>query len=147
MTTNASAQRDTSAWIMQVWLSFILALTVACIGIVYLPVDLWIKGYMTMGLFFTVGSTFTLAKTIRDNRFRQVDTSAWVFQVWASFLVSILLMSVGVYRMPSATWIKGYVGIGLAFVIASSFTLSKTIRDNQPATPRALETVDEEIAS
>ncbi len=126
--------RDTSAWILQVWLSFVLALVVACVGIYFLPAPLWIKGYATMGLFFTVGSTFTLAKTIRDNRFRQVDTSAWIFQVWASFGASLLLTTFGVYNMPVDLWVKGYVGIGLAFVIAASFTLSKTIRDNHEAT-------------
>lgn len=37
------------------------------IGIYQLPAELWVKGYMTMGLFFCVGSSFTLAKTVRDN--------------------------------------------------------------------------------
>ena len=37
------------------------------IGIYQLPTELWVKGYMTMGLFFCVGSSFTLAKTVRDN--------------------------------------------------------------------------------
>lgn len=35
-------------------------------GIVYLPVDGWTKGYLGMGLAFTVGSTLSLAKTTRD---------------------------------------------------------------------------------
>ncbi|OKH32255.1 hypothetical protein NIES2119_26620 [[Phormidium ambiguum] IAM M-71] len=60
-------QKDTTAWIVQVWLSFTLSLSVTSIGIFYLPVDGWIKGYMGMGLLFSVGSTFTLAKTVRDN--------------------------------------------------------------------------------
>ena len=37
-----------------------------CFGIYFLPVDPWIRGYMGMGLFFAVGSSFTLAKTMRD---------------------------------------------------------------------------------
>lgn len=60
-------QRDTTAWIFQVWISFILAFGATIGGIFYLPVDNWIKGFMAMGMLFTVGSTFTLAKTIRDN--------------------------------------------------------------------------------
>ena len=36
------------------------------VGIFYLPVDAWIKGYMGMGLFFVVGSSITLSKTMRD---------------------------------------------------------------------------------
>ena len=36
------------------------------IGIFYLPAEIWVKGYLAMGVLFTVGSTFTLAKTLRD---------------------------------------------------------------------------------
>lgn len=60
-------QKDTTAWIIQVWLSFIISLSTTSIGIFYLPVDGWVKGYMGMGLLFSIGSTFTLAKTVRDN--------------------------------------------------------------------------------
>ncbi|NEP41158.1 MAG: hypothetical protein F6K35_18805 [Okeania sp. SIO2H7] len=60
-------QQDTSAWIIQVWASFILAVSSTALGIFYLPVDNWVKGFMGMGLTFSVGSSFTLAKTIRDN--------------------------------------------------------------------------------
>lgn len=60
-------QKDTNAWILQVWASFILATSGTAIGIIYLPVDSWIKSFMGMGLTFSVGSSFTLAKTVRDN--------------------------------------------------------------------------------
>jgi Uncharacterized protein conserved in bacteria len=33
----------------------------------YLPADLWVKGFLLMGLTFTVGSAFSLAKTLRDD--------------------------------------------------------------------------------
>jgi hypothetical protein len=59
-------QKDTAAWILQVWLSFVISAAATGIGIAYLPVNGWIKGYMAMGLLFTVGSSFTLSKTIRD---------------------------------------------------------------------------------
>jgi hypothetical protein len=57
---------DTEAWYAYTWISFGLSLCITLFGIYYMPIDLWIKGFMIMGLFFTVGSTFTLAKTIRD---------------------------------------------------------------------------------
>jgi hypothetical protein len=59
-------QRDTSAWIFQVWVSFALAFGGTALGIVYLPIDPWLRAFMAMGLVFTVGSAFTLAKTLRD---------------------------------------------------------------------------------
>jgi hypothetical protein len=36
------------------------------IGIYCLPVDPWVKGFMAMGLTFSVGSTISLTKTQRD---------------------------------------------------------------------------------
>lgn len=59
-------QKDSTAWIAQTWAAFILAISMTTAGIVNLPVDNWVKGFMSMGLVFSVGSTFTLAKTTRD---------------------------------------------------------------------------------
>ena len=126
-------QRDTSAWILQVWLAFILAVLLSSVGIFYLPTDGWIKGFMVMGLFFTIGSTFSLAKTIRDNRYRQMDTQAWVFQVWAAFIVSLSFTTTGIYQMETDLWVKGYAWTALLFAIFATFTLSKTVRDNADA--------------
>lgn len=54
------------AWVVQTWLSFVLACGVTGMGIWFLPVDVWVKAFMAMGLLFSVGSTFSLAKTVRD---------------------------------------------------------------------------------
>nr|MBA2322153.1 hypothetical protein [Deltaproteobacteria bacterium] len=54
-------------WTAQVWISFLISLAMTAGGIAFLPADPWVKGYLVMGTLFTVGSTFTLAKTTRDN--------------------------------------------------------------------------------
>ncbi len=59
--------KDTGAWIMFTWISFIVANSMMLLGIYNAPVDMWVKGFFLMGLLFTIGSTFTLSKTIRDN--------------------------------------------------------------------------------
>jgi hypothetical protein len=61
-----SSQKDSNAWVLQTWLSFVLSIGITSAGIVNLPVDIWVKGFMAMGLSFSVGSTFSLAKTQRD---------------------------------------------------------------------------------
>src|SRR4051812_18558032 len=60
-------QRDTGAWIFQVWASFALSTVTTAIGIAYLPLDSWTRAFLGMGLVFSVGSAFSLAKTLRDN--------------------------------------------------------------------------------
>ncbi|BAU64898.1 YiaAB two helix domain protein [Stanieria sp. NIES-3757] len=59
-------QDHSSAWLIQTWLSFIISITATSIGIIYLAVDTWTKGFMGMGLAFSIGSTLSLAKTQRD---------------------------------------------------------------------------------
>ena len=58
--------RDTGAWRLQVIAAFLIALGLTTGGIFFLPVTVWIKGYLLMGLYFTVSSAFGLAKTLRD---------------------------------------------------------------------------------
>ena len=59
-------QHDSSAWRLQVIIAFLLALAMTSLGIFLLPVDLWTRGFLGMGLYFTVSSSFGLAKTLRD---------------------------------------------------------------------------------
>ena len=63
-----SIQEHSSAWIAQTWISFILSISATSMGIIYLPVDVWTKGFMGMGLAFSIGSTISLTKTQRDIR-------------------------------------------------------------------------------
>ena len=64
---NREIDGNTTAWTVQVWASFAIALFSLCGGILLVPVDYWIRGYLLMGTLFTVGSTFNLSKTVRDN--------------------------------------------------------------------------------
>ena len=59
-------QDHSSAWVIQTWVSFIVSLSATTIGIIYLPVDAWTKGFVGMGLAFSVTSTISLTKTQRD---------------------------------------------------------------------------------
>jgi hypothetical protein len=56
----------TPAWKSFTYISFGVAAGMLAIGIFFMPVDIWIKGYMSMAAVFTVGASFTLAKTLRD---------------------------------------------------------------------------------
>lgn len=59
-------QQDSAAWKFFVVTSFALALATTSLGVLVMPVELWVKGYIAMGIYFTISSTFMLSKTIRD---------------------------------------------------------------------------------
>lgn len=68
MTAKKAAANVThsSAWIAQTYVSFIISISATIIGVFYMPGDNWLKGYMGMGVLFSVASTASLSKTIRD---------------------------------------------------------------------------------
>ncbi|OZM70052.1 hypothetical protein CFN78_27370 [Amycolatopsis antarctica] len=68
---SSSSANNTQAFFAQAAISFGIALVAVAVGIAYLPVDGWIRGFLALGLLYTVTSAFTLAKCIRD---RQEDS-------------------------------------------------------------------------
>ncbi len=61
-----STRLDTPSWIFFVKASFACALGGMIFGVVVMPVEVWMRGYMILGTLFLTGSTFTLSKTLRD---------------------------------------------------------------------------------
>ncbi len=59
------------------------------------------------------------------------DTGAWIMQVWFAFLVAVGVSGFGIIGTPGDPWMKGYLLLAYVFVIFGTFTLSKTMRDNQ----------------
>jgi hypothetical protein len=61
-----STRLDTPSWIFFVKASFACALGGMLFGVVVMPVEIWMRGYMILGTLFLTGATFTLSKTLRD---------------------------------------------------------------------------------
>ena len=60
----------------------------------------------------------------------QRDSGAWKIFIRACFMLAIGATSGGIYFLPVDYWAKGYLGMGMLFLMASSFMLSKNIRDD-----------------
>ena len=63
---NQTAQPHTSAWVTFTYVSFAASLLMVICGIYFLPLDLWVKGYLLMGIVMLVQSCITMTKTVRD---------------------------------------------------------------------------------
>ena len=126
-------QRDTAAWRMQVRLSFALSIVCAGLGVLNMPGQDLDRAFLAIGMFFCLFASFSVAKTQRDNRDGQVNTSMWVIAVWIAFAAAVLLTGWGLWRMNIDQWQKYYMLVTWLFMVSSSFTLAKTIRDAQEA--------------
>ena len=60
-------RKDTSAWKLQVWVSFGLAVTLCACGLAYLPGADLDRAFMVIGYMFCLSTAFALAKFVRDN--------------------------------------------------------------------------------
>jgi hypothetical protein len=61
------------------------------------------------------------------------NTSAWDFFVRAAFAIAIGATLTGIYLLPGELVIKGYFLISSLFLVFSTITMSKTIRDKHEA--------------
>ena len=63
---NQNVQPHSNAWVTFTYVSFSASAFMVAIGVFYLPIDLWMKGYLSMGILMMLQSCVTLTKTIRD---------------------------------------------------------------------------------
>ena len=63
---NPNAQNHSASWVTFTYVSFGTALLMVAVGIFFLPLDVWIKGYLAMGVALLIQSCITLTKTMRD---------------------------------------------------------------------------------
>jgi hypothetical protein len=133
MATQYIMQRETGSWRIQVWLSFSIAVFACGAGVIQLPGQELDRAFLALGLFFCLFASFAVAKTVRDNRDGQVDTAAWVMTVWIAFGAAIALTAWGLWRMNIPAWEKNYMMVSWLFLVSTTFTLAKTIRDGHEA--------------
>jgi hypothetical protein len=65
MNTQAQATHS-GAWITFTYASFFASVAMVGIGILFAPVDIWIKAYFAMGAALLMQSCITMTKTLRD---------------------------------------------------------------------------------
>lgn len=126
-------KRDTRAWQMQVWLSFGVAVTLCGVGLAWLPGEDIDRAFMVMGYVFCMSAAFALAKFVRDNERRKVDTPMFSAVVWCGFLLAMALTGWGLWRMGINPTYKSFLLVSWLFLISSVFTLAKTLRDKHEA--------------
>ncbi|SFG97989.1 YiaA/YiaB family inner membrane protein [Methylobacterium gossipiicola] len=58
--------QHSGAWVAFTYASFLGSGLMVALGILFMPIDIWMKGYFTMGVIMLVQSCITATKTVRD---------------------------------------------------------------------------------
>ena len=138
MSTNLLIQRDTRAWQLQVWVSFVIAVFLCGVGLAYLPGRDLDRAFMVMGYFFCLSAAFVLAKFVRDQDLarrsrRPADTPMFGLVVWTGFALAMALTAWGLVRMEISETYKAFLAVSWLYLITCTFTLAKTLRDRYEA--------------
>ncbi|MEJ6003115.1 YiaA/YiaB family inner membrane protein [Paucibacter soli] len=126
-------RRDSNAWRYQVWISFGISLSLCAIGLSWLPGTDLDRAFMVMGYVFCLSTAFALAKFVRDNQERVVDTPMWQLVVWGGFVLAMSLTGWGLWRMDIQPVWKAYLLVCWLYLISNVFTLAKMLRDAHEA--------------
>jgi hypothetical protein len=138
ITMQVRIQRDTRAWQLQVWASFLIAVFLCGVGLAWLPGRDLDRAFMVMGYIFCLSAAFVLAKFVRDNEKARVegrpaDTPLFGLVVWAGFFLALALTAWGLLRMEINETYKAFLAVSWLYLISCTFTLAKTLRDRHEA--------------
>jgi hypothetical protein len=97
MTTTPPNSPATTAFYVQTGISFAVSTGALLTGIAYSHTGTWVRAFLTLGLLYTVTSSFTLAKCVRDRQ----EASAVVSRVDQARLDK-LLAEHDLYRVDGA---------------------------------------------
>ncbi|MBF6165353.1 hypothetical protein IU486_11265 [Streptomyces gardneri] len=64
---------------------------------------------------------------------RPKASAAYVAQAAIAFGVSFVGVGIGVYALPLDAWQRGFLGMSVLFLVTSTFTLAKVVRDQHEA--------------
>lgn len=81
--------QNSQGWVFFVKASFALSLIAMITAVIFLPVTVWIKGYLAMGSLMMVTTSIMLSKTMRDefearklvNRLNEARTEQFLKEV------------------------------------------------------------------
>ncbi|MEU9138812.1 YiaA/YiaB family inner membrane protein [Streptomyces sp. NPDC048404] len=62
---------------------------------------------------------------------KQQNTAAFYGQAVASFSVAMAATALGIFKLQADAWVRGFLAIAVLYLVTSSFTLAKVIRDRQ----------------
>ena len=60
------SNQNSDSWVFFVKAAFAISVLAMGAAIVFMPTELWVKGYMAMGTLLVITSSVTMTKTMRD---------------------------------------------------------------------------------
>ncbi len=121
-----------NAFIMASWLALGVGIVGFCIGLWNAEMLLNEKGYFLTLLLYGLFSAVSVQKVVRDRMEGIPVTDVYYGICWASTIISLLLLVIGLWNAPLWLSEKGFYAIAYFLSLFALIAVQKNTRDNQP---------------
>lgn len=121
--------KPTAAFVAASWASLLIGIVAYLIGLWNATMQLNEKGYYFTVLMFGLFSSVTLQKSVRDRQDGIKVTGLFFGISWFSLILSIVLLSVGLFNATLALSEKGFYAMAFVLSVFAAVTVQKNVRD------------------
>ena len=131
MSTNSN--KPTAAFIGASWTALIAGATAYLVGLWNTDMQLNEKGYYFTLLMYGLFAAVSLQKTVRDRLENVPVTNLYTGLCWASMVISVSLMGIGLFNAKLALSEKGFYGMAYLLALFATIAIQKNVRDANAA--------------
>ncbi|CNI28479.1 YiaAB two helix domain-containing protein [Yersinia massiliensis] len=127
---NQSYAKPSTAFTAASWLALLGGFIVFLVGLWNADMQLNERGYYFSVLILGLFSAVSLQKTVRDKLEGMAITSIYYSLCWVAFILSVLLMCVGLWNASLALSEKGFYGVTFFMTLFGAIAVQKNTRDS-----------------
>lgn len=126
---NSILQRPSNAFVAAAWAALAVGFSAFLVGLWNASMPVHEKGYYLTVLLYGLFSAVSLQKSVRD-QLEDVPVTAIYFGLsWASVIIAIVLLSVGLWNAGLALSEKGFYAMAFVLCLFAAITVQKNTRD------------------
>jgi uncharacterized membrane protein YiaA len=137
--TQKQFQQPSAAFIGASWAALLLGITSFLIGLSNVDMELNEKGYYFTVLMFGLFAAISVQKSVRDQLEGIPVTNLYYGIAWFSTLMSIVLLTVGLWNATIARSEKGFYAMSFSLSLFAAIAVQKNTRDSKSAISKNIE--------
>lgn len=142
MKNEMSAMRPSNAFVGASWVSLLVGMGGYVIGLWNSSMSMNEKGYYFAILVLGLFSAISMQKTVRDKLEGITVTGIYMGVCWMALLMSLLMMTFGLYNAAFELAIKGFYGMAYLMSLFAVVCVQKNVRDLAATRPREAQGFD-----
>lgn len=126
---NSDTSQPSNAFVAASWAALIVGVVAFLVGLWNASLLLSEKGYYLSVLLYGLFAAVSVQKSVRDQAEGIPVTGLYLGMSWASILIAIILLVVGLWNATMLLSEKGFYGMAFVLSIFAAITVQKNTRD------------------